>query len=207
MDFYDLERLEKKVSRHIDEKRMAHSLSVKDTAACLAMKYGYEAGLRGSEHGDFIKRAMLAGILHDNAKCMKDNEMLKACEEAHIYVSACEKNNPSLLHAKLGAFYASEIYGIGDKEVISAIECHTTGKENMSLLEKILFVADYIEPLRSRQPRLDEVRCLAFTALDACVYRILEDTLEYLEKNGTETDVTTIKVRDYYRKAADKYNE
>ena len=82
MKRYDLDKIEEVISKKIDKNRMAHSIAVKDTAACLAMKYGYEAGMRGEEHKDFIHMAMVAGILHDNAKCVSDKDMLDACEEA-----------------------------------------------------------------------------------------------------------------------------
>lgn len=200
MKRYDLDKIEEVISKKIDKNRMAHSIAVKDTAACLAMKYGYEAGMRGEEHKDFIHMAMVAGILHDNAKCVSDKDMLDACEEACIYANPYEKRNPFLLHAKLGAYYASRSFGIEESDIISAISFHTVGRENMTLLEKIIFVADYIEPLRYKQQDIDEVRHLAFTDLDSCVYKILDDTISYLSKNHKEIDTESVKIRDFYKK-------
>ena len=204
MKKYNLDKIEEVIREKVDKQRMAHSIAVKNTAASLAMIHGYEAGIRGVEHNDFIHMAMVAGILHDNAKCVNDEDMLKACEEACVYVNEYERRNPFLLHSKLGAYYAAQSFGVEESEIISAIAHHTVGRENMSLLDKIIFVADYIEPLRYKQKNLDEVRYLAFTDLDRCVYKILNDTLQYLSDNNKEIDDTTVKTRDYYKKVIEE---
>ncbi len=92
-----------------------------------------------------------------------------------------EERNPSLLHGKVGAFMAKNKYGITDEEILSAITWHTTGKDNMTDLEKIVFCADYIEPGRTKQPHLEELRSIALSDLDMLTFRILEDTVEYLK--------------------------
>lgn len=204
MKKYDLDKIEEVISKKVDVKRMAHSVAVKNTAACLAMKHGYEAGMRAEEHRDFIHKAMVAGILHDNAKCVSDSDMLAACEEACVYANPYEKRNPFLLHAKLGAYYAAHFFGVEESEIISAIACHTVGRENMTLLDKIIFIADYIEPLRNKQRDLDEVRYLAFTDVDRCVFKILNDTLCYLAENHKEIDDATVKTRDFYKKVIEE---
>ena len=98
-------------------------------------------------------------------------------------------------------------YGVNDKEIVSAILNHTTGKPNMSLLDKIVYVADYIEPRRNKAPNLTEVRKLAFLNLDEALYKILSDTLDYLDGGSGEVDNMTIKAYEYYkakREAAEK---
>ena len=121
------------------------------------------------------------------------------CEKHNIQMTETERRNPFLLHAKLGAFLAMEQYGVNDKEIISAILNHTTGKPNMSLLDKIVYVADYIEPRRSKAENLPEVRKMAFVDLDQTLYKILSDTLKYLDKGSGEIDNMTIKAYEYYR--------
>lgn len=183
-----LRELRKKVKKAQDEKRFEHTLGVEFTAAALAMRYG------GS-----VTDAQVAGILHDCAKCLPDEKRLKICEKHGIQVSDVERRNPFLLHAKVGAYLAEEKYEIRNKpEILDAILYHTTGREGMSLLEKIIFVADYIEPGRRHAPNLQEVRRLAFEDLDAAVLRILEDTLKHLKKSGGEIDPMTETVYRYY---------
>ena len=106
---------------------------------------------------------------------------------------------PHLLHSKLGAFKAKNEYGIEDQEILDAVRYHTTGRANMTLLEKIIFVADYIEPGRDKAVNLSEIRQLAFVDLDRALLRILEDTLIYLEEGKEEIDPQTRKTYEYYR--------
>lgn len=183
-----LRELEKKMKKAQDAKRFEHTLGVEFTAAALAMR-----------HGGSVTDAQIAGVMHDCAKCLSDEKRLKICEKHDIPVSDVERRNPFLLHAKVGAYLAEKKYEVRNKpEILDAIRYHTTGREDMSLLEKIIFVADYIEPGRRHAPNLPEVRKLAFEDLDAAVLRILKDTLEHLKKSGGETDPMTEKVYRYY---------
>jgi len=149
--------------------------------------------------------------LHDCAKAIPNDEKLELCKKYGIIVSDVERENPSLLHAKLGAYIAREKYGVMDDEVLHAIYVHTTGEPGMSTLDKILFVADYIEPKRDKAPNLAIVRKLAFQDLDECMYKILGntlaylamegilyDTLEYLKKSDKQIDSMTQKTYEYY---------
>jgi predicted HD superfamily hydrolase involved in NAD metabolism len=95
-------------------------------------------------------------------------------------------------------------YGIKEPDVINAILNHTTGRPEMSTLEKIIFIADYIEPNRKQAPNLAEIRKLAFIDLDKALLRVLEDTLAYLEEDGGELDPMTKKTYDYYCRHVDK---
>lgn len=183
-----ISRLSRKVKKVQDAKRFEHTLGVEFTAAALAMKYGAS-----------IVDARAAGLLHDCAKCLSDQERLKICEKHEIPVSEVERRNPFLLHAKVGAYLAETKYKVTDKpDILNAVRNHTTGREGMSLLEKIIFVADYIEPGRRHAPNLAEIRQLAFEDLDGAVLRILEDTLAHLKQTGGETDPMTERVYRYY---------
>ena len=170
-----------------DEKRYEHTLGVAFTAASLAMRYGAD-----------VKQAQVAGLLHDCAKCMTNEERLSICKKNKLEVTPVEKANPFLLHAKVGAFLAKEKYGIQDEEILSAVRCHTTGRPNMTLLEKIVFTADYIEPSRKTAPNLDEVRTMAFQNLDIALCKILSDTLNYLDTVDQEIDPMTKETYHYY---------
>ena len=179
--------LRKQMERVQDEKRYEHTLGVAFTAASLAMRYGAD-----------VKQAQVAGLLHDCAKCMTNEERMSICKKNKLEVTPVEKANPFLLHAKVGAFLAKEKYGIQDEEILSAVRFHTTGRPNMTLLEKIVFTADYIEPSRKTAPNLDEVRTLAFQNLDMALCKILSDTLDYLDTVDQEIDPMTKETYDYY---------
>lgn len=177
----------------LDKERYEHTLGVMYTAASMAMC-----------HDEDIEKALLAGLLHDCAKCIPGDTKIKLCNKYHLSVSEVEKENPSLLHAKLGAFLAAKKYHIKDRDVINAIASHTTGCPNMTLLDKIIYIADYIEPGRKELPNMAEVRKLAFTDIDACLYRILEDSLVYLNSKNISVDPMTEKTYLYFKKQLGK---
>ena len=135
------------LKKKLPSKRYIHSIGVEYTAACMAFVYGED-----------VERCRLAGLLHDNAKYMNDSEKLKKAEKYGLPINDCERRNPDLLHGKLGAYYAERRFGIVDPEILSAITYHTTGRPDMTLLEKIVFVADFIEPNRKMIKELPEIR-------------------------------------------------
>lgn len=188
MKTIELRKIRRAMEKALDAKRYEHTLGVEYTAAALAMC-----------HGASIKNAQLAGLLHDCAKCLSDEKKLSICEKHNISINEIERRNPSLLHAKVGSFLAMEEYEVTDPDVIHAILNHTTGRPGMSLLEKIIFIADYIEPGRNRAANLQEIRQLAFVNLDKALVRILEDILQYLEECGGEIDPMTRKTYEFYR--------
>jgi nicotinate-nucleotide adenylyltransferase len=128
--------------------------------------------------------AARAGILHDITKALDGPLQLTLCAEYGTILSDFGKKYPKTLHALTGALVAERIFG-ENEAVVNAIRHHTTGKANMSLLEKIIYVADYMEPNRDI-PGVDELRHLAFTDLDAALKRGLEMTLEHLKRQGSE---------------------
>lgn len=183
-------KLQRKIEKVQDEERFDHTLGVMHTAAALAMAYGYD-----------VNRARMAGLLHDCAKSIVPNsEKAALCDKYKIKISGFERENPHLLHGKLGAYIAKNTYGIDDDEICSAIAYHTTGKIKMTFLEQIVFIADYIEPNRDEMPRLDKIRKTAFSDLDKCTGMIMSDTLEYLIKNGRPVDIETRNACEYYKK-------
>ena len=184
---YDLKKIKKKLKNELDESRYEHTIGVMDTAACLAMRYGAD-----------LTQALVAGLLHDCAKCIPNDKKLKLCRKNGIEVTPFEEKAPFLLHAKLGAWMAEHEYHVSDPAILSAIACHTTGKPDMSLLDKIVFIADYIEPGRNKAPGLPEIRRLSFTDIDQTLIRILSDTLDYLASSNDPIDPATQNVLDYY---------
>jgi predicted HD superfamily hydrolase involved in NAD metabolism len=187
---YDLFGLQQAMAKVQTEKRFYHTLGVQTTSFAMALNYGADE-----------EKALIAGLLHDSAKCLSGEVLLSECRKYGLPITDAEEKSPYLLHGKLGAYYAEYKYNITDKEIQSAISCHTTGKADMSLLEKIVFTADYIEPNRSseRIPNLHEIRTLAFDNLDFAVYQILKNTLDYLKKMQMEIDSTTVEAYEYYK--------
>ena len=183
----DIKKIRKAMEKSQDELRFAHTLGVTYTATSLAMC-----------HGGDIQKAELAGMLHDCAKCMDHDKKIALCKKHNISITMLEQRNPFLLHAKVGSFIAMNSYCIHDTDIINSILNHTTGRPGMSLLEKIIFVADYIEPSRKRAPNLKEIRSLAFQNLNKALLWILKDTLHYLEEIGGEIDPMTQKTYNFY---------
>ena len=184
----DIRKIRKAMEKALDPKRYEHTLGVAYTAAALAMRYVED-----------IKNAILAGMLHDCAKCLTNEKRLIICEKYNIAINDAERKNPYLLHAKVGSFLAMKKYGVTDKDVINAILNHTTGRPGMSLLEKIIWIADYIEPGRKQAPNLALIRKLAFEDLDQAFLTALRDTLEYLHAGKMEVDNMTQRTYDFYR--------
>lgn len=187
-DSEKLTLIRKNLKKKLTPDRYTHTMGVAHTCECLAMSLGMD-----------ISRAYLAGLLHDCAKCIPDEEKILKCEKYHIPITEIEYKSPYLLHSKLGAYLAREKYCIEDEEILSAITCHTTGKPAMTDLEMLLFVADYIEPGRSKAANLTIIRKEAFKNIKYSVYLILRDTLEYLKKKGNPIDAMTEKTFEYYR--------
>ncbi len=183
----EVKEIKDKLKEVLTKKRYEHTLGVAYTAMCMAMA-----------HDADIDKANIAGLLHDNAKCMSDEKLLQKCKKHGLMITDIEKTHPYLLHAKLGAFYAEYKYGIDDEEIKNAILYHTTGKPDMTMLEKIIYIADYIEPSRNKALNLKEIRKLAFTDIDECVYKISKDTIEYLQKDSDSIDMTTVETYRYY---------
>ena len=182
------DRCRKALKEEISRKRFIHSLGVSDTAACLAMRYGYD-----------IRKAALAGLLHDCAKGLDDRQLLETARRGNIEISDVELANPELLHSKAGSVLAKEKYGINDEEILCSIYWHTTGKPDMSILEKIIFLADYIEPNRANIPWIDSIRQKAFTDMDEAVALACRNSIDYLNKSSRTIDRITIDTYEYYK--------
>lgn len=183
-----VKNIQKKLKNELDKNRYRHTIGVMYTASCLAMRYKSD-----------MHQAMLAGLLHDCAKCIPSEKQIHLCKKYNLPLREVEQKNPSLIHAKLGAYLAKSEYGIEDEAILHAIRVHTTGEASMSLLDKILFVSDYIEPNRDKAPNLEELRTLAFEDLDEAVYRILYDTLHFLNQKSGSIDEKTKETYEYYK--------
>jgi predicted HD superfamily hydrolase involved in NAD metabolism len=157
------------VEKAITKQRYQHTLGVMETAISLAKRYGAD-----------VKKAELAAIFHDYAKFRPKGEMRKIIIEQNMPKDLLEYNT-ELWHAPVGAYLVEKEVGISDKEILDAIRYHTSGRENMTLLEKVIYLADYIEPGRSF-PGVDEVRELAQKDLNEALVQSISNTIAFLMK-------------------------
>ncbi|MFT4142861.1 MAG: bis(5'-nucleosyl)-tetraphosphatase (symmetrical) YqeK [Mobilitalea sp.] len=172
----------------LKKSRFQHSIGVEEVACDLAAIYGYD-----------VEKAGLAGLLHDCAKNLSDQELLDSCKENNITVSKMEERFPYLLHGKVGAVLAESKYEVKDEEILDSIRYHTTGRPDMTLLDKIIFTADYIEPYREPLPRIEDIRWTAYTDLDYAVTMIYDNILSYLNEIHAEIDHMSEEAYEYYK--------
>ena len=164
----DFSQLEREVKTHLTERRFYHSQCVAEEAARLARRYGAD-----------VEKARLAGILHDIMKDTAPEEQLKILTDSGIILTDAQRRNRKLWHALSGAVYLREKLGIEDREIVEAVECHTSGKGNMTLLDKVLFVADYISADRD-YPGVEEMRRLADQSLEEAMVEGIRYTVDEL---------------------------
>ena len=187
----ELSWLREKAYAHLKESRIAHVAGCEGEAVMLAMHWGENP-----------EKAATAGILHDITKRRSGEEQLKLCEEYGIICDEVEKRSPKILHAKTGAALARELFGISDS-VYEAIRWHTTGKPDMTLLEKITYLADYMEPNRDFEG-VEELRRLAYEDLDEAMCLGLRMSLEDLNRRGVEAHKDTEAALAWYSRAVEE---
>ena len=185
----ELKKISKRLSKILKEDRYEHTLGVMYTSAALAMRYGAD-----------IQKSMTAGLLHDCGKYLPPKEQIRLCEKKKITLTESELEMPALVHAKLGAYLARHEYHIKDAEILDAITYHTTGRPGMTLLEKIVYIADYIEPNRKEIPGLADIRQIVFTDIDKAVCLSAGSTVRYLKNGGKAVDPMTINTYNFYKK-------
>lgn len=173
-------------------QRVAHVIGCSETAAALAAHYGAN-----------VTDAARAGALHDVTKALTAEEQLKLCEKYGMILNQFDRNHAKLLHAKTGAAVARRIFG-ENEAVCAAIEWHTTGRAEMTLLEKIIYLADYIEPNRDFDG-VDELRRMTWTDLDAAMLLGLTMTMHHLNKTESEIGPDSLAAyRSFQAGAADR---
>lgn len=175
----------KKLKKEIGIERYNHSMRVRDTAVKLAKIFNCD-----------LDKAILAAVLHDCAKYVDKDYLLKQATKFGIMNHKSYKDNMQVVHAPLGAIIAKKEYGVKDKEVLNAICYHTTGRKKMTKLDKIIYVADFIEPKRDFDG-IDRIRKLAKKDLDAAVLAALENSILFLVKKHSPIHLDTIKARNY----------
>ncbi len=160
-------KIREDVKSALEEKRYIHTLGVAKMCVRLARLYGVDT-----------QKAYIAGILHDIAKNIPKDEMLRLSKEKKVPLDDFEWENPHLIHPKLGAMISRERFGIDDPDILNAVSWHTLGRVGMSDLEKIVYVADMIEEGRN-YPEVEFLRSVAFKNLDKAVYACIDATIEF----------------------------
>lgn len=181
-----MEQLEEAVTDLLNPNRVRHTLGCRDTARELAKIWG-------ADETD----AARAGLLHDVTKALDGPLQLTLCSRYGVTLDVFSTQNPKTLHALTGSLVAARIFG-ENKAVVDAIRSHTTGKAGMNTLEKIIYVADYMEPCRDF-PGVEELRHLAYTDLDGALKMGLEMTLEMLKSQGREISPESSQALEYLK--------
>ncbi len=176
---------EEQIIKDIGKKRYSHSLNVMEMALKLSEIYNADN-----------EKVKIAAKFHDCGKIRDKTKLLEMAGEFDIILDQCMEHNIELIHGPLGAKIAKERYKIRDKEVLNAIKYHTTARENMTLLDKIIYISDYIEPGR-KFPGVEEVRELAFKDIDKSIIMAMDKTINFLIDNKNLIHTETIKARNY----------
>ncbi len=171
---YDTKVMKEKLQASLKPSRYEHSLRVAKTAKKLAKQYGAD-----------VEKAKIAGLLHDCAKGLVLEEQQQEAIRGELSIMEDQMifMDDKLMHAFVGSYLAKRDYGVYDPEILSAIRSHTVGNENMSKLDKIIFLADYIEPGRDF-PGVGHLREVAFEDLDQGVLEAMNGTISHLARSG-----------------------
>ena len=181
-----LEELRPIALSYLKAKRIPHVLGTEQTAKELAERYGAN-----------VEKARFAALLHDATKRLSMEEQLALCEHYHIVLDELEQCALKLLHAKTGAALARDVFG-ADDEIYNAILWHTTGKPGMTVLEKVLYLADYIEPNRDFDG-VEELRKVVWEDIDRGLAMGLAMTVEEMEERGNPVHHNTLEALDELR--------
>lgn len=173
------------LSRKLKADRYNHVLGVVEMSEKLAKRYGAD-----------VKKARLAALIHDLAKYEGGEALIRIAKENGYDLDEVEKKAPYLLHGFAAAVIAKKDMGIEDEDVLNAAIYHTTGRENMTLLEKIIYIADYIEPNRSYKG-VDELRDITFENLDRGLMMAFDNTIKFVLDKGALLHSRTVDGRNY----------
>lgn len=187
----EIAEIRSKLGAVLKSRRLTHTMLTVREAVRLAYHYGVDT-----------KKARLAALLHD---CIKlPNKELIAFADAHCYdLTEEERKNPYLIHSRLGAVIAMEEYGVSDREILQAIENHTLGKVGMSLLDKIVYVADKIEPTRDFEG-VDEMRETAYRDINMAMLMVMQHSADYTLASGRMLNPATKAVMEYIKSEINK---
>jgi len=181
----EIQEIENRVKELTNEKRFKHSQGVMQVAGELAEYYGLD-----------VQKARLAGLAHDCVKNVPCEKMFELAHRLGCELDEVTKLETKLIHAPLGAYYAKKVFEIDDEEIFSAIYYHTTAKRNMTLFEKVIYIADVIEPNRNFDI-VDQLRRLAYEDIDKAILLVIDFTVCKIIERGGMVHTNTIDARNY----------
>lgn len=184
----DYEKLLDYLKQNIDEKRLKHSIGTADEAVKLAKKFGADEN-----------KACIAGLLHDVAKGKCKYGLKQLAIEYGIDIDEIESKNIELIHGRLGAAMIEKQLGIHDEEILSAIRWHTTGRKGMTLLDKVIYLADLIEPGRNFEG-INEIRKIAYRNIDTAMREALKQVMEFVKSEGFALHPCSVEAYNDYKK-------
>ena len=176
--------IEAYLKKNLKPNRYEHSLGVRDSAVLLAEKYKVDP-----------KKARLAGLIHDCAKNLKDEEILNLVREQDLEICEVCFKSPQIMHGLAGAIVAKNIFKVKDEDILNAVTYHTTGRKNMTALEKIIYLADFIEPGRVFFG-VDTLRDLASKDLEKALLLAFDNTINFVIMKGELLHLDTIIARN-----------
>lgn len=182
----EIDKLREKLKNLLEKKRFEHCLSVETTAIKLSKAHKIDTS-----------KSAIAGLLHDCARWMDEKNLIETAKKLKIKIDPFIKTHPKLLHSELSSYFAKEYFGVKDAEILYAIKSHTIGRSNMTKLEKIIYVADHIEPGRGHK-HLAEIRKIAYKDLDYAIVKISSGMIQYLLDCELPIYSETILTRNYY---------
>jgi predicted HD superfamily hydrolase involved in NAD metabolism len=182
----DEQKIIKRLKSLLGPSRFKHSLRVREKILHLS-----------SFHSIDTKKAGVAGLMHDVSRYMDRNGLLKFAEKTGMKIDPIQRLEPKLLHAHISAYIARTKFGIKDRQILQAISSHTLGRENMTMLEKIVYVADHVEEGRSHAGATN-ARRLAEEDINQAIVAISTSMIKYLIGNGLPVHPMTVKVRNHY---------
>lgn len=183
---FDREYLTALIKSRLSKRRFKHSIEVARVAAEMAVHFGVDE-----------EKAYITGLLHDYAKGISGEDLMRIAQEKGLIEDKMDLEIPDLLHAPVGAWLLRLELGIDDEEMLRAVTSHTTGALEMSDLDKIIYLADMIEPGRDYS-ELERLKCTALRDLDRGMLLGLESTIRYCLQQGRLLHPKTIEVRNYY---------
>lgn len=173
-----------RLEKDLNPQRLNHSIRVMETSEKLARLYGED-----------IEKARLGGLLHDCGKYDSTDKILQEVRDFGIILDSETKRNPKLVHSDLGSYRAEHVYGVEDEDILAAIKYHTIGRKNMSKLEKIVYLADMIEPRRNF-PGVEDIRVRCLKDLDDGLLFAIDHTIKYLIDSKSLIHPNTIDARN-----------
>lgn len=180
----DYQSLEIAVKKRISKKRFTHSLGVVEVALLLAQRYGADE-----------EKAKIAAICHDCAKDDSRDKLLATAKRHGMVLDDVVYYETQLMHGPVGSLVAKYEFGVEDEEILSAIYHHTTGQKNMGLMDKIIYLSDFIEPGR-QYTGVDELRTLALLDLDRALIQAFDNTIRYVLSLDSVLHPNTIDARN-----------